>query len=163
MLKRNKTTILCLLLFSNSCGNKQQEVKIEKNKIETLSLQYHADDVVGVWNVFHIEITQGRYNESVKNPILYKANYINDSLVIKFKKDFTLSVNEQIIGNWNINNDSVEIINCNNITFPLNINTKYKIHKGNFGKNWYLYTSYYNVRGEISHSVRVVAKRGIPK
>ena len=158
MLKRSRTVILILLLFSYSCVEKQQATETK-----VFPSQYQINDVVGVWNVFHVEITKGRYKESSKNPILYKTNYLNDSLIIEFRDDFTFSINQQMAGNWFFKNDSIKIINKANNVFPLNINSTYQIHKGYFGKNWYLYTNFYDKNGEVSHSLRIVAKRGVPK
>lgn len=163
MLKRSRAVILVLLLFSYSCGEKQQATENKRKEIKVLPSQYQKADIVGVWNVFHVEITKGRYKESSKNPILYKTNYLNDSLVIEFKNDSTFSINQQIAGNWVFKNDSIEITNKGNSIFPLNINSTYQIHKGYFGKNWYLYTNFYNKKGEVSHSIRIVAKKGVPK
>lgn len=164
-----KIALISILLILSSCGeqstnrvvsgNKQQEIEAEKTGLEKISSHYSADDLVGIWNVFYVEITKYRYSESESNQVLFKTNYAEDSLVIEFKKDFTFSINRNNAGNWSFKNDSVKIVNHDSRTFPLNIDATYRIHKGYFGKNWYLYTNFYNGIGEVSHSVRIVAKR----
>lgn len=152
--------ILILLLFSTACGNKQKEIKDNKKVVETYVNEYQKEDVIGIWDVFHVEIIEGRYNPSSENIILYKTNYVDNTLVYEFKKDFTFSVNKKISGSWSFKNDSIEILHKGKAPFPLNLNSKYKIHKGYFDKNWYWYVNFYDVNGKISHSLRVVAKRG---
>jgi hypothetical protein len=164
MLKRSKAFVLILLLVSYSCGKKEQVTENRKKEVKTFQSQYQKDDIIGVWKVFHIEITKGRYKESSQNPVLYKANYIAaDSLTLEFKKDLTFSINQRISGKWSFKNDSVEIVSNDNGTFPLNISSTYSVHKGNFGRNWYLYTSFYDRYGKITHTVRVVSKRDLAK
>ncbi|MBP5984552.1 MAG: hypothetical protein KA734_12555 [Fluviicola sp.] len=141
-----------LLSCENKLPQKKTIVNVQKN-------EYQTSQILGEWDVYQIEIVEGRYNPISKNKVLFKRNITMDSLKINFESDGSIRINSERNGEWNFINDSISIKNVITSIFPLNINSDYKVHRGYFNKSWFLYTSFYDKRGKISHSIKLSAKR----
>lgn len=151
----NKIPILLVAFFLYSCSNKQTKPEVSSPN------KFSFDDIVGEWDVFHIGLTKGRNNPSRWDQILFKVNFsADDSLKLRFNSDSTFSINKHKVGVWTFENDSIKLENINNTYFPLNIDSKYRVHQGYRSKNqWYLFTEYYDRKGKVTHSVRLMARR----
>ncbi|MNJ90841.1 hypothetical protein D3C87_84810 [compost metagenome] len=98
---------------------------------------------------------------SDRNPLISKKNFVDDdSLIVSFKEDGRLEINDTETGVWNLKNDSLLLSGNKEFReFPLFLDTKYEVHKSKFSKNWYFYCTFYSSDRKTHHTVKYSARK----
>jgi len=152
------TSTACVLI---ACSNNEKKVSDRKEDIVFQTEdQYDREDLIGVWRVFRAELVQGRFQSMNNNKWIATQNYPNQEMILKFSSDSSFSINDEIVGIWDLEHDSV-LIESNKVMegFPFYANTKYKVKKASLGNNWFFSTSFYDVNGKLNHSVKYFARK----
>lgn len=152
--------IITIILLIVSCTSKKEVVTRKPEQTRTSFNEiYSKNDLIGDWVFFHAEFVKG--NKSDGNPLISKKNFVDDdSLIVSLKVDGELKINDIAIGSWNLKNDSLLLKGNREFRdFPLFLDTKYEVHKGNFSKNWYFYCTFYSSDRKIHHTVKYRARK----
>nr|WP_294862263.1 hypothetical protein [uncultured Fluviicola sp.] len=152
--------IVAILLLIVSCTSKKEVMRRKPEQTRTtFNETYSKNDLIGDWVFFHAEFVKG--NKSDRNPLISKKNFVeNDSLIVSLKVGGGLKINDIETGSWNLKNDSLLLKGNREFRdFPLFLDTKYEVHKGNFSKSWYFYCTFYSNDRKIHHTVKYRARK----